>query len=357
MQQHKHVMATRALSFLPILALTLLPAAHAQTTVTTGQDTVVVDGGFVRITSPEGTTEVSRDWRGTSVRHRSTEGTEVLLDDLGAVRTGHVVRVDLAGDVVFDFASAAIDEAAEATLNKVAQVLRDQAVGTVLVVGHTDSIGSKQSNLRLSQERAVSVMRWLHEEAGIPATMLEARGLGEERPIAANTTADGRDNPRGRARNRRVEIYLGTSEEADVRAAAGLVTVAADSPPVQITNGSVDVGDSIHVDAGGVRVGNLQVTTSDLAGTIATSALGSAAGSENVCAAGRHCTADCPTGGCTMSCSAGAVCNYDCLGGGCTMECASGANCTFGCAGGHCRFSRAVGASWKTSCAGGGCRD
>jgi len=68
------------------------------------------------------------------------------------------------------------------------------------IEGHTDSRGSAQLNLRLSQERADAVLEHLQQEQGIPAARLRAIGLGPSRPIASNDTSE------GQARNRRIDV-------------------------------------------------------------------------------------------------------------------------------------------------------
>lgn len=324
------------------LALTLVPQSGlGQATVTHDEGRVVVEGGYVRIESPEGVTEVTDDWRsGTSVRFTDTDA---LLTELGAVQGDDYIRLRLAGDVLFDLGSAVINQAAAEVLAQVAQVIRDRTMGEVLVVGHTDSLGDDASNQRLSEARAVAVIRWLQDEAGIPAALLVGRGMGERQPVAHNTTPDGRDDPAGRARNRRVELFVGTSEHADVRAAADRVTVQTAEGEVRIEEDRVEVGD-VQIDSTGVRVGGVAVGGAQ--GT----------GDRNVnCAAGRRCTAGCPQGDCVMTCSAGAHCDFTCQGGNCRMLCSAGATCKLNCPGGGCRFSCALGSSCSTSCAGGGC--
>jgi OOP family OmpA-OmpF porin len=71
----------------------------------------------------------------------------------------------------------------------------------VSIEGHTDGSGEPEANLELSQRRAASVLRWLTEN-GVAAERLEAKGLGDTRPVATNKTS------RGRAENRRVEFII-----------------------------------------------------------------------------------------------------------------------------------------------------
>ena len=87
-------------------------------------------------------------------------------------------------------------------LTQVAEVLSQHPeIARLAVDGHTDNRGGESANLELSRSRAVSVMRWLTEK-GIDARRLEARGFGPRRPVAPNTTDE------GRAKNRRVEFQI-----------------------------------------------------------------------------------------------------------------------------------------------------
>ena len=89
-----------------------------------------------------------------------------------------------------------------AILDSVVEVLKDNPfISRVRVEGHTDSEGTEEFNLDLSQRRAESVMRYLVEK-GVAADRLEAKGYGEGAPIAPNVT------PYGRAKNRRVEFKI-----------------------------------------------------------------------------------------------------------------------------------------------------
>lgn len=86
-------------------------------------------------------------------------------------------------------------------MDEVADILRSNPTLSILIEGHTDSIGSDTSNLILSQNRANAVMRYLTQH-GVGSDKLKATGFGKSRPIADNSTAD------GRAKNRRVEFTI-----------------------------------------------------------------------------------------------------------------------------------------------------
>ncbi len=102
-------------------------------------------------------------------------------------------------DIYFDSDSAAITPEFEAKLLENFRVLQILPSQKIIVEGHTDSTHTRKYNLGLSQRRAQAVVEWLIEN-GIEADRLEAKGYGESRPAANNST------PEGKALNRRVEI-------------------------------------------------------------------------------------------------------------------------------------------------------
>ena len=118
------------------------------------------------------------------------------------------VRVTLAADVLFEFNRARLTSRAVRRIEHVADEIRRAGPAAVTVEGHTDSRGSDSYNLALSRRRAQSVRSALLRALGEGAPRIVAAGRGESRPAAANTQRDGSDNPRGRARNRRVEIRI-----------------------------------------------------------------------------------------------------------------------------------------------------
>lgn len=106
----------------------------------------------------------------------------------------------------FEFNSATIRPEYYADLDKLGRVLTQPqyAEYRLEIEGHTDSIGSEPYNQHLSERRARSVKGYLVERFAIDPQHLVVRGYGENQPIAANTTSDGRD------KNRRVEaVNLG----------------------------------------------------------------------------------------------------------------------------------------------------
>lgn len=105
-------------------------------------------------------------------------------------------------DVLFAFDRAELTPRAEDTVRDIANSLRSQAQGrSISVEGHTDSVGTSNYNMRLSEERAKSVARELTQD-GLPRSSLRVHGYGESRPVASN------DSDSGRQRNRRVEVIV-----------------------------------------------------------------------------------------------------------------------------------------------------
>ena len=126
--------------------------------------------------------------------------------DVHETQRGVVVNLP---DVLFDFNKASLTSGARAKVRDISEVLEKGRVRDrqVSVEGHTDSIGSEDYNLKLSQRRADSVASELESE-GISSSRIHTRGFGKKYPIAPNQSSDGSDNPSGRAKNRRVEVII-----------------------------------------------------------------------------------------------------------------------------------------------------
>ena len=128
---------------------------------------------------------------------QSTRGTNVEVS-----RTAdNQLKVNVPNDVSFATGSAAIRPQLRAVLDPFAASLRDDPNAYLNIVGHTDNTGSDAINNPLSLERAESVRNYLVDR-GVPASHIQVAGRGEREPIADNGTEA------GRARNRRVEIFL-----------------------------------------------------------------------------------------------------------------------------------------------------
>ncbi|MEM9143056.1 MAG: DUF5723 family protein, partial [Bacteroidota bacterium] len=108
---------------------------------------------------------------------------------------------DYAKTIRFNSGKATLKDESTEVLVSIISILNEYPDAKFSIEGHTDSIGSKESNQRLSEERAFAVKEFL-ESNGIDPFRLSAKGFGEEKPIATNMYKD------GRAQNRRVEINL-----------------------------------------------------------------------------------------------------------------------------------------------------
>ena len=128
-------------------------------------------------------------------------------------------QVKILDTVHFNSNKATIKRRSNRLLDNVAQVIINHPeVQLIRIEGHTDDRGDEAYNKELSQRRAEAVMAYL-ESKGVPASRMEAVGLGEERPLTSNRTS------RGRAANRRVEFNIvdgpGVKAPADAAGGAG----------------------------------------------------------------------------------------------------------------------------------------
>jgi outer membrane protein OmpA-like peptidoglycan-associated protein len=122
------------------------------------------------------------------------------LAELQAEQTERGLVMTLS-DVLFDVDSANLKPGARLTLDRLAEFLAAEPSRRLLIEGHTDSSGSDDYNLGLSDQRARAVQTALLNR-GIPPDRIEAEGLGESFPVASNDTVAGRQQ------NRRVEIII-----------------------------------------------------------------------------------------------------------------------------------------------------
>ncbi|NBE98900.1 OmpA family protein [Nonomuraea sp. KC401] len=119
--------------------------------------------------------------------------------------SGRERTITVAADVLFAFDKATLTGKAERRLEQVAELLKAEAAGKpVKIDGYTDAKGSGSYNLELSRKRAEAVRDALGKLA--PGTEFAVAGHGEAGSVAPNALPDGGDNPKGRAKNRRVEI-------------------------------------------------------------------------------------------------------------------------------------------------------
>src|SRR5579859_3278538 len=118
-------------------------------------------------------------------------------------------RLSVLGDALFDFDKSVLRSDAEETLAVVGPEIAKSGTHPLVIEGHTDAIGTDAYNNALSLRRAETVRQWLSSHRFVPVSA-PVKGYGKTQPIAPNTTPDGRDDPAGRQKNRRVDIVIDT---------------------------------------------------------------------------------------------------------------------------------------------------
>lgn len=132
---------------------------------------------------------------------------DLVAKGVDVKETATEVKINLLGDILFDFDKADIRAVAEPTLAQVATMIGSYSKARVLIEGYTDAKGSDSYNTKLSDRRAVSVKNWFAKH-GVTANSMQTHGWGAAKPVAPNTHPDGSDDPAGRQKNRRVEITI-----------------------------------------------------------------------------------------------------------------------------------------------------
>lgn len=110
-------------------------------------------------------------------------------------------------NIFYEFDKAELTEASKLTLNNLYDIMIDNPNITIELSAHTDIIGTEAYNLDLSDRRAKSCVEYLVTK-GISSDRMTWKGYGFSMPIAPNKLADGKDNPEGRALNRRTEFKV-----------------------------------------------------------------------------------------------------------------------------------------------------
>lgn len=120
---------------------------------------------------------------------------------VSVTRNGDQLILNMPNNVTFDSSSAQLKAAGANTLSGVALVVAEFDKTRLNVVGHTDSTGSRELNMKLSRDRADAVAAQLIGQ-GVSGSRIAISGVGPDQPVASNSTAE------GKAQNRRVTITL-----------------------------------------------------------------------------------------------------------------------------------------------------
>jgi len=135
------------------------------------------------------------DRQEASLRH------ELAGTGVSVTRIGDNITLNMPGNITFKSDSAELDPSFYKVLNSVDLIVKKYNKTVVEVAGHTDSTGSAEYNQKLSERRANAVAQYL-ESQGLASNRVVTIGAGETRPVADNST------PEGRQANRRVELTL-----------------------------------------------------------------------------------------------------------------------------------------------------
>jgi OmpA-OmpF porin, OOP family len=117
---------------------------------------------------------------------------------LAPLETGQVIRIN---NIFFEFGKAELKSESYSELNRLVKLMEQNSTMEIALGGHTDNVGSEESNLKLSADRAKSVLDYLVSK-GIAAGRISSNGYGKSKPVTENETEEGRQM------NRRVEFTV-----------------------------------------------------------------------------------------------------------------------------------------------------
>ena len=235
MRKHTYSLIVVAASFGLLIVLTSTPGVYAQETVVNGKKYMQSGGKLYPMNrytwkSLDGT--VHESWVTDYSKYEAPKNKEMALpphqsltvqpakapdtkgqDPASAISVrdaGSKHYITIGADVLFDFDKSELNKKAEEVMLTLGPMLKKYGNCRISIDGHTDSIGTDEYNLTLSEKRAITVKEWLLAHEFISGA-ISTRGLGKSSPVAPNTYNDGTDFPSGRAKNRRVEILVDTA--------------------------------------------------------------------------------------------------------------------------------------------------
>lgn len=147
---------------------------------------------------------------GAVIGNKMDKQAKKMQDDLKGTatveRVGEGIKLTFDSQLLFDTGKSNLKASNKSDLQKLAQTLKEYPDTELLVVGHTDNVGSNASNKSLSKKRAAAVSNYL-SALGVRNNRLATQGKGESQPIASN------DTDASRQQNRRVEIAIYANEK------------------------------------------------------------------------------------------------------------------------------------------------
>jgi outer membrane protein OmpA-like peptidoglycan-associated protein len=141
---------------------------------------------------------------GAAIGHyMDKQAAEIQGDIKGATveRVGEGIKITFASGILFEVNKANLTPAATESVNKLAVILNKYPDTKILIEGHTDSTGTRELNMTLSENRATSVANSL-KSSSVTGDRITTAGYGPDQPVADNTTVEGRQA------NRRVEVAI-----------------------------------------------------------------------------------------------------------------------------------------------------
>jgi outer membrane protein OmpA-like peptidoglycan-associated protein len=136
---------------------------------------------------------------------------EALGQTATVERVGEGIKLTFDSQLLFDFGKTSLLESNKQTLENFAETLKQNQDTDLLIIGHTDNVGSNSFNQSLSESRADAVSNQLAAN-GVSNSRLRTKGMGETQPAVSNTTEG------SRAQNRRVEIAIYANDKMKTEA-------------------------------------------------------------------------------------------------------------------------------------------
>ena len=137
---------------------------------------------------------------------KQAEEMKEVMGDAEVKRVGEGIVVEFKDKVLFGYDQSDLSTQAQASLNKLANVLQKYPDTNIEILGHTDDRGTDEYNQNLSQRRAASSSAYLRAN-GVAASRIITKGMGESDPKATNETDE------GRTENRRVEFVITANQK------------------------------------------------------------------------------------------------------------------------------------------------
>lgn len=128
------------------------------------------------------------------------------IKDAKIQRVGEGIKITFNSGILFQFNSADLQPEARTNIENLAKTLKKYKDTNILVEGHTDSVGTADYNMKLSDRRAQSVATFA-ESLGVDPSRFTVKGYGFTQPVATNST------PEGRQQNRRVEVAIMANDD------------------------------------------------------------------------------------------------------------------------------------------------